>query len=569
MTQEVTQAPQWLKAPTPESSTELVDAGYSEWLASILARRGVMSPAEAALFLDPSPSQLLDPTQLADLPRAVDRLVEARSCDQKVAVIGDYDVDGISATAILLAVFQRCGIEAEPILPNRFESGYGFQPNHVEVVHGKGVSVIVTADCGSTATAAIEAARERAIDVIVTDHHLSSEPLPEWVIEINPKRDDSDYPFRELSGAGVALKLATALMDRCGIPSSYEALLRIACLGTICDMVPLVGENRAIASLGLAALPETRSRGLRALIDRAGLQPPFRAPDVGFRIGPRLNAAGRLADPRPALDLLMTRDQAVANAVSAQLEELNRQRQVEELRVVEEAESRFSDVSELPPVLVAWDEGWHLGVVGIAAGRISRRFNRPAILLNVDQGQATGSGRSIPGIHLYRFLSRWDSEYVRFGGHAQAIGMTVLESDLERLRSVWIDSARDEWSEESLLKRREYELEFSTRELTMDLLREIQRLEPFGMANQQPIIRVGPLELDQALRQFGRGHLSGVARGETGATIGLLGWGWQDRIEDLAGCFEVLGCLELDRYRRQPTLRLIDARPWSGSSASE
>ncbi len=568
MVDEKTPVPRWLKAPIPESSVDLVQAGYSEWLASVLARRGVRSADDAAAFLNPGYSDLLDPERLGSLPQAVDRLIQARTSGQRVAVIGDYDVDGISATAILLAVFRRCGIETEAILPSRFEGGYGFQPMHVEQAIEIGCELIVTADCGSTALAAVDAARERDIDVIVTDHHLSSGPLPSWVIEINPKRKDSDYPFQDLSGAGVALKLATSLMSRLDIPVSQESLLRVACLGTICDLVPLLGENRAIVSLGLAALPETRSRGLRALIDKAGLRAPFRASDIGFRIGPRINAAGRLADPRPALELLMTRDQAVANEVSAQLEELNRKRQIEESQVVEAAEKVFLSLPELPPLLVAWDATWHRGVVGIAAGRIARRFHRPTILLSLDQGLATGSGRSIAGIHLHEFLSRWETRYERFGGHAQAIGLTIEESDLEELEQGWLVAAREEWPDQSLVERKEYELELTPDKLTMAFLNELEQLAPFGMANRQPVIRVGPLELQKSVRRFGRGHLSALAKGEDGSSVSLLGWGWQERIDDLSETFEALGCLELDNYRRQPTLRLIDARPWSASSRS-
>jgi single-stranded-DNA-specific exonuclease len=275
-----------------------------------------------------------------------------------------------------------------------------------------------------------------------------------------------------------------------------------------------------------------------------------------------------LADPRPALELLMTRDQAVANEVSAQLEELNRKRQIEESQVVEAAEKVFLSLPELPPLLVAWDATWHRGVVGIAAGRIARRFHRPTILLSLDQGLATGSGRSIAGIHLHEFLSRWETRYERFGGHAQAIGLTIVESDLEELEQGWLVAAREEWPDQSLVERKEYELELTPDQLTMAFLNELEQLAPFGMANRQPVIRVGPLELQKSVRRFGRGHLSALAKGENGSSVSLLGWGWQDRIDDLSETFEALGCLELDNYRRQPIFRLIDARPWSASSRS-
>lgn len=562
------EGPVWVQAPQAAPTPTLVRSGYPEWMASLLARRGIDSPEQAAAFLQPSADRFADPKRIKGLSRAVERLRLAVTAGQKTAIVGDYDVDGISATAILLAVFERCGIDCEAILPNRFETGYGFQPDHVEQAVDAKCELLVTADCGSTAFAALEAARSHGLDVIITDHHLGSGPLPEGVIEVNPRHLSEDDPCRNLSGAGVALKLAQALISELELSVSTESLLRIACLGTICDLVPLRGDNRIIASLGLAALPETRSRGLRALIDRAGLRPPYGAPDIGFRIGPRLNAAGRLADPRPALELLMTRDQAVANRTSARLEELNRQRQVEEMRVVEEAEARFTELSELPPILVAWDPKWHRGVVGIAAGRLARRFHRPAVLLSVEGQVATGSGRSIDGIHLHRFIGRWEERLQRFGGHAQAIGLTVDEQDLERLRQEWIETARREWSSETLRARREYELDLEPARLNSDLLGELRRLEPFGMGNPQPIIRVGPLTVDRPVRVFGRGHVSAMAQGEDGASVALLGWGWQDRSAVLAGPFEVLGCLEFDRYRRRPTLRLVDARPWSGSQGS-
>ena len=565
--QEVASVPRWSKAATPDAYQNLVDAGYPGWLATVLARRGVGTTDEAATFLDPRLDQLGDPLRLAGVGQAVDRLVHARTNNQKLAIVGDYDVDGVSATAILLAVVRRCGLEAEPVLPNRFQSGYGFQPVHVDRALDKGCSLIVTADCGSTAHQAIAMALDKGVDVIVTDHHLSSEPLPDQVIEVNPKREDSDKRFRDLSGAGVAFKLATALATKLEIEIAQEALLRIACLGTICDLVPLLGENRVIASLGLKALGETRSRGLLALIERAGLLPPFRSPDIGFRIGPRINAAGRLGDPTPALELLMTRDTATADRIAAELEELNRRRQEEELRVVEEAEGRFQDLDELPPILVSWDRAWHRGVVGIAAGRIARRFHRPTVLLSVADGSATGSGRSIQGVHLHQFLARWESSYERFGGHAQAVGLTVLEEQLESITATWIGAAAEEWSADVLRREREYELELEPGQLDVELLEQLRQLEPFGMSNRQPLIRVGPLSLKPEVRKFGNGHLSAVGVGNDGASIDLLGWGWQERLDDLAGRIEVLGCLEFDRYRRKPTLRLVDARAWSASPA--
>ena len=553
-------APEWVQAPTPDSVDGLTSHGLAPRLAALLARRGIETFDDANRFLEPSLAGLHDPLSMPGLREGVDRLLEARRENQKVAIVGDYDVDGISATALLMAVFRACGLDAAPILPERLKEGYGFQPVHVDTAIQLGCELVVTADCGSTAVEAVEAAREANLGVIVTDHHLGAEVrLPDWVIEINPHRPDSSYPFPELSGAGVAYKLAVGLLEAVGKKFDADALLRITCLGTICDLVPLVGENRVIAARGLEALGETRSVGLRSLMRRASVKPPVTATDVGYRIGPRINAAGRLASPRPALDLLLTSDRSEAARLADQLDSWNRERQGTERSVVDAAEKMFSDLEILPPVLVGWSEDWHPGVLGIAAGRIARTFYRPTVLLSVTGESAKGSGRSVSGIHFFDFLGEWKMEYKRFGGHAQAIGITVATDDLETLRGQWQSKAAEHWDPSLLIRSYEYELSLTPGEINNELLEQLERMEPFGMANRQPLLRVGPLNLSGSLRHFGRGHLSTKAVGGGGELVELLGWGWQERETDLQGDFEILGNLERDRYHGGPVLRLLDA----------
>lgn len=555
--------PQWVQAPVPEAAGNLVSAELSSRLAILLARRGVENDEEAAKFLHPSLDQLHDPLQLRGMRPALDRLMRARESGERVAVVGDYDVDGVSATALLTAVFRACRLEVLPILPERLQEGYGFQSTHVDVAAKEGCTLVVTADCGSTADEAVARARQSGLDVLVTDHHLGSTvELPDWVIEINPHHPDSTYPFSDLSGVGVAFKLASALATEVEREIDPAALLRVASLGTICDLVPLLGENRVIAALGLSAMSRSRSVGLQALMRRAGVEPPVTANDVGFRIGPRINAAGRLGSPRPALDLLMTTDRVLAEQLAEDLDRLNRERQGAELEVVAEVEQEFENLDSLPPVLVNWSEKWHPGVLGIAAGRIARRFHRPTILMNVDGALAKGSGRSVADIHLFEFLSRWRDDYERFGGHSQAIGMSLRTDQLEEMRDRWQAEAERSWDPSWLVKRHRYELEVPAEEITSQLVGELSQLEPFGMKNQQPLLRVGPLTRTGTPRRFGKGHLATKAVGELDAVVELLGWGWQRREEDLEGAFEVLAILETDRYHGGPVLRLIDARPW-------
>jgi len=550
----------WRPAPVPDTAAALVAGGVSPRLAPLLARRGVSDAEAAERFLHPSSDHLHDPFRLAGLDKAVERLLAARERGEKVAVVGDYDVDGVSATALLTAVFQVLGIATETVLPHRLRDGYGFQPVHVERAKEAGCSLILTADCGTKAVAAVTAAQEAGMEVVVTDHHLAgSTRLPAGTIQINPKQDGCDYPFADLAAVGLALKLALGLSRKAGREVPLDALLRVACLGTIADLVPLVDENRVIARLGLEALGRTRSVGLQALFRRAGLKPPLRAPDVGFRIGPRLNAAGRLDDAAAALALLLTRDRDEAERLADALERWNRERQDEEQRVVEEAQERLAD-GPVPAIAVLWSEGWHRGVVGIAAGRIARRLHRPALLLAVEGEAATGSGRSVPGVDLHGFLEPWKERLERFGGHTQAVGLTAEVGELPRLTREW-QAAAEQWPEETRMRCHEWELELPAAALGSELLGELRQLEPHGVGNRRPLLKVAPLELLGPPRLFGRGHLSAVARGADGATVRLLGWRWAEREEDLAGAFEVLGYLEEDSYRGGEVLRLVDARP--------
>lgn len=521
-----------------------------------------MTDAEAAhRFLEPSAADLHDPLGLLGMREAVARLDRARQQGEKVAVVGDYDVDGITATALLLAVFRAVGLAAEPILPHRLRDGYGFQPVHVERARELGCRLVVTADCGTGSVAAVAAAAAAGIDVVITDHHLPGEAtLPAGTVLVNPRQAGCSYPFTDLAAVGLALKLALALAAHCGRELPLDSLLRVACLGTIADLVPLHGENRVIAALGLQALGQTPSPGLRALFRRASVRPPFSAVDVGFRLGPRLNAAGRLDDARQALDLLLTRDAERAERLAGGLDRLNRERQEEERHVVEEARERLEALSPRPRFAVSWCEGWHRGVVGIAAGRLARDLNRPVVLLSVEGSRATGSGRSIPGVELHGFLSRWKTRYERFGGHAQAIGMTVAADRLEELARSW-EKAAAEWPEEILARRYEYEMAIAAGEAGEELLAGLDRLEPHGQGNPRPLLRVGPLRLAAPPRLFGRGHLTAVARGPEGGALRLLGWRWRERAGSLEGSFEVLGYLERDTYRGGVVLRLMDARP--------
>lgn len=497
------------------------------------------------------------------MEEAVQRIRRAIENGELIVVVGDYDVDGVSSTAILAAVFQVLGAKVKMVIPDRLRDGYGLQLSHVRWAAERGAGLIVTCDCGSTAIEPVKSALQSGVDVIVTDHHRPGLPLPARAIEINPHRRQGSYPFQDLSGAGLALKVAMALAGLSKRAFETDGLLRVACLGTISDMVPLTGENRTIAALGLRALPNTRSPGLQALMRTARLRPPLAAKDVALRVGPRLNAAGRLASADLALSLLLTRDSRRAREVAEELERLNRERQEEEATVVAEAREVLAD-RQTPGIIVLWSHDWHPGVVGIAATRLTQRFHRPALLFAVRDGIARGSGRSVKGVDLHAFLAPWASKLERFGGHRAAVGLTVSEEQLPELRSAWVEAASS-WPSDLLEGNMTYELELTPSDINRSLIDDLAKLEPFGTANPQPRARLAPLRLVQEPRIFGRGHVEALAEdaGKPGRRLRLVGWRWAERREDLDGTFEALGHVELDRYHDEPCFRLVEARPWA------
>ncbi len=556
-------AREWVHETEPEAASVLRDAGFGV-LAAPLARRGVTTPETARSFLQPHRRDLHDPFLLLGMEEAVKRLLALCESRGLVALVGDYDVDGVTACALLTAVLRALGAEVSPIMPHRVSDGYGLQSAQVDKAHRAGAALILTVDCGTTSSEAIRDALARGMDVIVTDHHVAGEDFPAKAVQINPLQNGCDYPFRHLCGAGLAFKLAQALLRRSGRDEPLAALLRVACLGTIADVVPLVGENRVIAALGLRALGETRSPGLRALMRVARVGGDVTSTHVGFRIGPRINAAGRLASADLALRLLLTRESDEAERLANELDRLNRERQVAERRVVGEAREIFAKRDVLPGILVAWSQDWHRGVVGIAAGRLAREFHRPVILLGVDAGVATGSGRSIPLVDLHSFAIRFRHRMVRIGGHPQAIGLSAAVSELGALREEMENAAK--WPPEALVRMRRYEFELSPGEVHAELFAELAKLEPHGERNRRPRIRVGPLERHGGVREFGTDHVKLRARG-TGTDNGpgdgliwLLGWGFRSRLDDLDGLFEVLGSLEWDPYLESHVVRVDDAR---------
>ncbi len=467
------------------------EAGLSGLLARLLVQRGVREVSEASAFLRPGEAGLHDASLLLGAEAAADLLVWTARRGGRVVVFGDYDVDGVTAVAQLRAALRRVGADASAFIPHRLRDGYGLKPETVRrVLRELNPAAIVTVDCGITAVEGVSCAREAGVEVIVTDHHLVPETLPPGAVVVNPRQPGCPYPFKDLAASAIAMKISEAVARRAGVPLSRESLLRAACLGTIADMVPLTGENRTIAAMGLAALADSRAPGLRALLAEAGLTPD-RAPsaeEVAFRIAPRLNAAGRLDTAALALSLFDEPDAARAAAVARELSARNAERQALERRVVAEARARV-DSREDPAgaLILEADPAWHRGVLGIAASRLAREYNRPVLLFGQDGDRASGSGRSIPGVSLHGILRELSGYFIDFGGHDQAVGASLPAGRLEAFRSDALALFAARVPAESLTRLESADAELAVDDLTEDLARELEALEPHGTGNSRPV----------------------------------------------------------------------------------
>lgn len=481
-----------VREPDPAAAALALEAGVPAVLAQLLLARGAATAGAVRAFLHPDPASLHDPLLLKGAAEAADVLVRAARAGRRVVVFGDYDVDGVTSVAQLRAALLRAGADAVAFLPHRLRDGYGLKADTVRrVLRELRPAVLVTVDCGITAVEGVACARAAGVDVVVTDHHLVPEILPAGAIVVNPRQPGCAYPEKELAACGIAMKLAQAVAARAGVGLARESLLRAAALGTIADLVPLRGENRTIAALGLSALASPKAPGLRALLAEAGVA-EGRAPtseEVAFRIAPRLNAAGRLDTAELALALFEERDSVRARAIARELSTRNAERQGIERRVTAEAREMIARECNLSrdPVIVLAAAGWHRGVLGIAASRLAREYHRPVLLFSLEEGRARGSGRSIPGVSLHGALKELDTLFEEFGGHEQAVGASLPESRMEELK----ESARAVFTRrvppELLVPVDEAEAELPAGEVTPELLLWLERLEPHGMGNPRPV----------------------------------------------------------------------------------
>jgi single-stranded-DNA-specific exonuclease len=508
-------------------------------MARLLCLRGVTDPDAARRFLDPRLEHLHDPLRLAGMPEAVERLLGAVDRREPIAIHGDYDVDGITSTVILRRALEMLGGNVQHFIPERLRDGYGLQPAAIARLHADGVRVVVSVDCGIRAGEAARRARELGLDLIITDHHEPDATLPPALAVINPKRQDCPYPDKNLAGVGVALKLVQALCQRRGRERWLPAFVKVAAIGTLADVVPLTGENRVIARVGLDQLTSgPHSTGLQALLEASGLA--GRAIDgyhIAFVLAPRVNAAGRMSTPDIATRLLLAagEDQAAeARQLAEQLNAENQRRQEEEAAIVAQARK----VVETDPavgahnVLVVAGEGWHRGVIGIVASKLVDLFCKPAVVLSVGEGVAHGSCRSIPAFDMLDALERCGDLFARYGGHRQAAGLSMDAARVPEFRARINAHADMVLAPEDLRPRLRIDARLPLSGIAPAVVDTLERMAPFGLGNPRPVFDAPGVEIVSGPTKLKERHLTMTVR-QDGHVFRALAWRSAERFDFL------------------------------------
>ncbi|WP_058189124.1 single-stranded-DNA-specific exonuclease RecJ [Terracidiphilus gabretensis] len=533
-----------ISPPHPEADKLARDAHIPQPLAELLLARGISTTAEAHIFLNPAADQLHSPALMLGMDAGVERIERAIANNEPILLYGDYDVDGTTAVVLLKTAIEMLGGTVRFHVPHRIREGYGLQSSVLEEARAAGIRLVVTVDTGMRACAEAETARRIGLDLIITDHHLpsASDPLPYCAAILNPNQPGCGYPEKSLCGAAIAFKLAQALLENHEShrrdPSRLRekilpSFLKMAAIATIADAVPLRGENRVIAFLGLRELRRPAAAGLRALFQAAALDPASKAItsfDIAFRIAPRINAAGRMDIASEVIELFTTRDVNRARDLANKLEALNRQRRDAEASALAEIERRLAEDAELKdaPLLVVDGEGWHRGIIGILASRVVERTAKPAFVVSVEDGVAHGSGRSVDGFPLLEALESCAPLFTRFGGHAFAVGFALPAERLTELKRGLVAHAHEKLANrepEHLLR---IHAELPLERITPVLAGWLRRLEPLGHGNQEPVFVARGVRVLNAPRIMKERHVR-VDLASGPATMRCVGWDWAAR----------------------------------------
>ncbi len=566
-------------------------AGISPIVAQLLLHRGIDQPAAAREFLEARFSQLRDPNLLPGLKEAADRIHAAIKAGKKIAVYGDYDADGMTATAILMRCFALLGAKSMYYVPNRLKEGYGLNSEALQKLAEDEVELVITVDCGISSLEEAKVAKRLGIELIVTDHHEMAESLPEAAAIVHPRLPGHDYPFDGLCGAGVAFKLAWALCQRASQNAQVAprfklyllSTIGLAAIGTVADVVPLIDENRLIVRHGLNGLKDHGLPGIDALMAVCKLKdkPRLASEDIAFSLAPRLNAAGRLGQADLAVELLTTDDEIRARGLAEYLHELNSSRDTLERSIYLAANKQLKENfdADRDAAFVLAGRGWHAGVIGIVAGRLAEKYSRPCVLIALDElGHATGTGsaRSAAGLNLHGALSKCSEHLIAFGGHAAAAGLRIDESHIDSFRTHFNRQVADEIAPEDRVAVIDIDAEAALPQLTLKTVQQIEELAPFGERNPRPILCATGVELvEGTVKKMGAGerHLSLSVR-HSSVKLRAVAFGqgeWAEELQQQDGPIDITfrPLINEFRGRRNVELQIVDWRPTQATATEE
>ena len=528
-----------------------------EFIAKILVNRNIIGDKKIKVFLDPTRNDFYNPYLLNDMEKAVNRIIEAINNKQKIIIYGDYDVDGITSITVLKKFIQDRGIEIGYYIPDRLNEGYGLNKEAVKKIANEKYELMITVDCGITALEDVEYANSLGMDVIVTDHHEPLDIIPEALAVVNPKRKDSTYPFKNLAGVGVVFKLIQAISQKMELPEKeYLKYLDLVCIGTISDIVPLVDENRVIAKLGLKLVCVTKNIGLRELINSIRFK-KIDSNAVSFGIAPRINACGRMGHAEEAIKLFLTENLVEAGDIADNLNKYNVTRQSIERKIYDEALEKIEKNNmNLENSIILGGENWHHGVIGIVASKITETFNKPSILICFDGEEGKGSGRSIVGFDLHEALCKTSEYLEKYGGHEMAVGLSLKRSNFDSFKEKFQEIV-EKSDIKDIVPIIKIDDEIDLKNVTMDMVREIDKLQPFGEENKVPIFLFRNLKID-SIRAISDGKHLKLSLKYSNGWIDAIGFNMGELVEQytIEDKVDVVGFLEINSYNNIEKLQI-------------
>lgn len=558
-----------LAKPAPKDFIEKFPE-YSPLVLQLLYNRGLTTQTQIDEFFNPDyEGDLHDPFLYSDMEKAVKRILKAAKNKEKVAVYGDYDADGVTSTVLLVELLQKIGISGQVYIPDRRKEGYGLKEKAIEWLASKGVSLIVTCDCGVSNYEEVKFAKKKGIEMIITDHHHIAHKLPKAYAVVCAKKEEDKYPFEELTGVGVAFKLAQAIQSRMGtdLESGFEKwFLDLVAIGTVADCAPLLGENRTLVKYGLSILEKTNRLGLQALMKTAGVNSEkLDSHTIGFLIGPRLNAASRMNHANNAYKLIMAKTKDEAEGYTRQLDQANRERQKIQEKIFDEVKDKVGEIAKEKMIVFEADPSWPAGVVGIVASKVVEEYSKPALLMEKDREESEGSARSVPGFDIIEAITQCSDLLLEYGGHSMAAGFTLENKNLEEFERRLENLAKEKLKDEDLIPCVKIDTEITPKEINWELYGQIEKFAPFGGGNEKPVFTLKEMKIVDLLGVgLKQKHLKlklADAENKVWEAIGFNFGEWKNKLE-IGNLIDIAFELEEHKWngKRELQMKLVDLK---------